>query len=102
MTYIVAQNGLLQELRIRLGQPTPLYLDSKTTVFVALNDTAVKKSVWLTRRVAVLQDASRQREIIPLHISEKDMIADPFTKYLPYAVWDRHMGYMLNRVPITS
>ena len=73
--------------------------DSKTTVFVALNDTAVKKSVWLTRRVAVLQDASRQQEIIPLHISEKDMIADPFTKYLPYAVWDRHMGYMLNRVP---
>ena len=96
---IVAQNGLLQELRIRLGQPTPLYLDSKTTVFVALNDTAVKKSVWLTRRVAVLQDASRQQEIIPLHISEKDMVADPFTKYLPYAVWDRHMSYMLNRVP---
>ena len=68
-------------------------------MFVALNDTAVKKSVWLTRRVAVLQDASRQQEIIPLHISEKDMIADPFTKYLPYSVWDRHMSYMLNRVP---
>ena len=96
---IVAQNGLLQELRIRLGQPTPLYLDSKTTVFVALNDTAVKKSVWLTRRVAVLQDAARQNEITPIHIPERDMVADPFTKYLPYAVWDRHMKYLLNRVP---
>ena len=68
-------------------------------MFVALNDTAVKKSVWLTRRVAVLQDAARQNEITPIHIPERDMVADPFTKYLPYAVWDRHMKYLLNRVP---
>ena len=70
---IVAQNGLLQELRIRLGQPTPLYLDSKTKV-VALNDTAVKKSIWLTRRVAVLQDASCQNEILPIHMIERDWL----------------------------
>jgi hypothetical protein len=93
----VGINGVLQELRVRLGQPTPFYLDSKTTVFVATNDTAVKKSVWLIRRVAVLTDAVKHRQIRPLHISERDMVADPMTKYLTFAVWNRHMGYMLNR-----
>ena len=34
--------------------------------------------------------------IEPLYISEKDMVADPFTKYLPHAVWVRHMHYALN------
>jgi hypothetical protein len=66
-------------------------------VFVATNDTAVKKSVWLIRRVAVLTDAVKHRQIRPLHISERDMVADPMTKYLTFAVWNRHMGYMLNR-----
>ena len=52
-SFCVGLNGVLQELRIRLGMPTPFYLDSKTTVFVSMNETAVKKSVWLIRRVAV-------------------------------------------------
>ena len=30
------------------------------------------------------------------HIPERDMAADPFTKYLPYNVWARHMHYVLN------
>jgi hypothetical protein len=93
----VAINGVLQELRIRLGKPVPFYLDSMTTVFVSTNDTAVKKSVWLIRRVAVLTDAVKHNQIRPLHVRDPDMIADAMTKYLTFTVWNRHMGYMLNR-----
>ena len=93
----VALNGITQELRIRLGRPTPFLLDNKATVFVASNDAAVKKSVWLVRRVQVITEAVTMKEIAPIHISERDMVADPFTKYLVYAVWFRHMGYLLNR-----
>jgi hypothetical protein len=89
-------SGVLQELHIRLGATVPFYLDSATTVFVAKDDTAVKKSIWLIRRVAVLEDSVVHGEIQPLYISEKDMVADPFTKYLPYEVWHRHMHYALN------
>ena len=63
---------------------------------MANSDTAVKKSVWLIRRAAVLEDGVVHGEIEPLHISEKDMVADPFTKYLVYGVWIRHMHYALN------
>ena len=30
---------------------------------------------------------------------ESDMVADPLTKYLSYAVWNRHMHYLLNANP---
>ena len=46
-------------------------------------DTAIKKSVWLIRRAAVLEDGMTHSMINPIHISEKDMVADPLTKYLP-------------------
>ena len=97
LTDVVTANGTLQELHIRQGKPTPFYLDSKTTMFVAVKDTGVKKSVWLTRRVDVLREGVDMGEINPIHISERDMLADPFTKYLPHAVWHRHMGYLVNR-----
>ena len=63
------------------------------------SDAAVKKSVWLSRRAAVLHEGTAAGEILPLHIGERDMAADPSTKYLTYAVWHRHMHYMLNRDP---
>jgi len=95
---LVPVNGVLQELHIRRGVPTPLYLDSSTTVFVATSDTAIRKSVWLIRRVAVLEDGVTHGEIEPIHISERDMAADPYTKYLTYGVWARHMHYVLNKM----
>ena len=56
----------------------------------------MKKSVWIARRVIVLQDGVQNGEILPIHISEAIMVADPYTKYLPYSVWHRHMAYALN------
>ena len=95
---VVPVNGLLQELHIRRGSITPFYLDSKTTVYVSMSDTAIKKSVWLIRRAAVLEDGVVYKEIKPIHISERDMVADPVTKYLTYPVWNRHMHYLQNRL----
>lgn len=89
-------NGLLQELRIRLGKTTPFYLDSQTTVFVATKDQAVKNSVWLLRRVAVLTDAVKNGEILPIHIKDPDMVADAWTKYLVHQVWVKHIRYAMN------
>ena len=84
---------LLQEIHIRQGVPTAFYLDSASTVFVATDDTAIKKSVWLIRRACVLEDGVVHDEIEPLHITERDMAADILTKYLVFAVWTRHVHY---------
>ena len=50
----------------------------------------------MARRVIVLHEGVGMCEIIPIHISERDMAADPFTKYLKLEVWGRHMRYVLN------
>ena len=50
------------------------------------------------RRAIVLQDGVAFDEIAPYHISEQDMVADPFTKYLIQPIWARHMWYLLNRL----
>ena len=94
--HVYPVNGLLQELGVRLGMPTPFYLDSISTCFVASSDKAVKKSVWILRRIDCLTEGVEYDEIVPLHISEADMVADPCTKYLTYAVWIRHVHYMCN------
>ena len=44
----------------------------------------------------MLEDGVVHGDIEPIHISERDMVADPFTKYLIFAVWYRHMHYALN------
>ena len=88
--------GVCQNLRIRLGMRVPLYIDNSSTVFISKSDTAVKKSAWLIRRAAVLSDAVEHNELEPVKISEVDMAADPFTKYLPYGVWVRHLHYYMN------
>jgi len=93
---VVPVNGLLQEVHVRLGNVTPYYLDSKTTLFVANDDQAARKSVWLARRVAVVHEGVKFSEIEPHHVPERDMVADPFTKYLAHKVWSRHMDYLLN------
>ena len=89
--------GVLQELSIQRGCAVPFYLDSLSTVFVCTSDTAIKKSAWLIRRVAVLAEGVAEGEIEPVHISEKIMLADPFTKYLVHAVWAAHMQQLRNQ-----
>ena len=76
---MIPVQSVLQELHIGLGKAVPMYLDSLTTVYVATSDTAIKKSVWLIRRAAVLEDGVTHGMINPIHISEKDMVADPLT-----------------------
>ena len=93
----VAVGGLLQELGIRQGKSTPFYIDSISTKAVAEQDSAIKKSVWLRRRALVLQEGVELDDITIYHIHESCMVADPFTKYLTYHVWRRHVEYALGR-----
>ena len=50
----------------------------------------------MARRVIVLHEGVGMNEITPIHIPEKDMFADPFTKYLKLEVWHRHFRYVMN------
>ena len=94
--FAVPINGVLQQLRIRCGRPTPILFDSQSTIYVATDDTAVKKSAWTIRRCAVLRDGVRLGELLPLKIGERDMTADIASKYCGLLVWKRHCHILLN------
>ena len=96
MHKIVPIRGLLTEWRIPQEHPTPLYIDSASTVFVAQSRGAVKKSAWIRRRAEVLQEAFDLGECDPRKIEEYNNISDPQTKYLVYKVWMRHLHYTHN------
>ena len=91
--------GLLHELSIKQLQPTPLWIDSQTTVFVARDNGAVKRSVWILRRVGSIQEAYELGEIDPKKIPGEDNPADALGKYLAFKYWVRHMCYILNIPP---
>ena len=46
MHRIVPMRGILQEARIPQVAPTPCWMDSASTIFVAENRAAPKKSAW--------------------------------------------------------
>ena len=95
----VPLRGLCGELRLLTAEPTPIYIDSSTTVFVASDKKAVKKSTWLLRKVDALHETvgTNGQEFYPNKIDESRNLADMFTKYLKLEVWRRHVMKLLNR-----
>ena len=79
------------------GVPPTVYFDSSSTVFVATSDTAIKKSMWLRRRVLVMTDSVKLGELAPKHIPEYNNVADMFTKYLKHSRWYKLSRYLLNQ-----
>ena len=50
-------SNVLQEMDIPQFRPIPVFCDSQSTVFVANDAAAAKKSIWVSRRAAVLREA---------------------------------------------
>ena len=61
-------------------EPTPIYCDSTSTIFVAHDAKAVKRSVWILRRAAVLREAVDNKEFVFVKIADADNAADAVTK----------------------
>ena len=93
---IITARGLLQEMHYPQGRPTPTFTDSATSIFVANDDGAVKRALWLRRRVLVLRDGVDDGEFEPIKIPEEDNAADVYTKYLVFQKWKRHTDFINN------
>ena len=96
---LVPKRGLLQEARIAQVLPTPLYVDSVGTVRTGVSEGAVKKSVWVRRKINVLNDAYDHDEVEYTHIDEADNVSDGASKPIKKAVYKRHADYMAGRWP---
>ena len=96
MHRIVPMRGILQEARIPQVAPTPCWMDSASTIFVAENRAAPKKSAWTRRKAEVLTEAYESGEVAPEKCEDPENFADPQTKYLTYKTWARHLHYTHN------
>ena len=96
MHRIIPMRGVLQEARIPQVAPTPCWMDSASTIFVAENRAAPKKSAWTRRKAEVLTESYEHGEVSPEKLEDPENFADPQTKYLTYKVWRRHLHYTHN------
>ena len=74
--------------------PTPLHVDSIGTVRVGTDEKSVKNSVWVRRKVRVLNDGHDQGEVSFTHIDEADNVSDGASKPIKRAVASRHSLYL--------
>jgi hypothetical protein len=96
LTRIITARGLLQEMHYPQVRPTPTFTDSATSIFVANDDSALKRALWVIRRVKVLRDGVDDGEFEPIKIPEEDNASDVYTKYLVFQKWKRHSDFINN------
>ena len=77
---IIPFRGILTELGIVQEVPTPLVVDSRSTLLVARSKASMKKSIYLMRRILFMQESIDDGEIECYSCKGKLNLADPFTK----------------------
>ena len=93
---VIAARGVLIETRVRQEHPTPFYMDSASTIFVANDAQAIKKSVWIARRTVALIEGKAMGEITPTYMKAALNCANFFTKYESLQEYRLHLWYFLN------
>lgn len=93
---ILPTRGQLLEVSIHQDQPTPLYIDSASTLFTIHDQRAIRRSLWTRRRARILQQAQEMADIIAIKIDTEDNFSDPETKSLIVKAWYRHLCYNNN------
>ena len=77
--------GLMSELRIPVLRAKPVFVDSQSMLFIANDQAAVKRSIWILRRAAVLREFVDQQVVEFFKVGDPDNIANMLTKPLTLA-----------------
>ena len=72
--------GILVEWGISQEVPTPVVVDSRSTILVARDRAAMKKSLYIMRRVLFMQETLADEEVECYSCKGTMNLADPFTK----------------------
>ena len=86
--------GLMSELRLPVLRATPVFVDSQSMLFIANDQAAVKRSVWILRRAAVLREFVDQQVVEFFKVGDPDNVANMLTKPLTLAALNRCLEYL--------
>ena len=90
----VPLSGLMSELRIPVLRATPVFVDSQSMLFIANGQAAVKRSICILRRAAVLREFVDQQVVEFFKIGDPENVANMLTKPLTLAVLNRCLEYL--------
>ena len=93
VTMLMPLSGLLQEWHIFSDTPPPIHCDSQSTVFVARKTAAIKRSVWINRRAAVIREAVDALMFQFQKIEGVNNTANGNTKPVTREEFKRHLVY---------
>ena len=74
--HLITVRGVLHELHIPQVEATPAFFDASTAIFVATDDAAAKRAIWLRRRIAVLREGVQHNDFAPVKVPEEDNAAE--------------------------
>ena len=83
---VIYLRDLLESMGYGVPGPTPMLLDSKSTIDLALDPVAFKKTKHILRHAFYLRDVVSRRILTPSHVPTEEQLADVLTKPLPPAL----------------
>ena len=86
--------GLFVELRLPSLRAIPVFVDSQSMIFVANDQAAVKRSVWILRRSAVLREFVDQHVVEFFKIGDPENVANLLTKPLTLEKLNNYLSYL--------
>ena len=79
---ITSTRGVLSFLGVPQVLPTVLFCDNDAIVKIAKSVSSMKKSLWMRRRVAHLQEQVARLELSVMAVGGVNNVADVYTKYV--------------------
>ena len=86
--------GLFAELRLPSLRAIPVFVDSQSMIFVANDQAAVKRSVWILRRSAVLREFVDQQVVEFFKVGDPENVANLLTKPLTLEKLNKYLSYL--------
>jgi hypothetical protein len=90
-TYVVWIRGMMDFFGCRFEQPTRMYQDNLSAIWLATNDGSFSKNKHTLVKRAYLMDKVKEQIIVPVHMDTERMPADMLTKSMNRKLLTRHM-----------
>ena len=96
--HLIPVRGLLHEIMISQIDPTPVYTDSASVLFVSGGGQSIKHTPWLLGRLSVLLEAVERGDFTLRKVAGTLNPTNSLTKHTPLKEFMRDMAYFMNRL----
>ena len=96
--HLIPVRGLLHEIMILQVDPTPVYTDSASVLFVSGGGQSIKHTPWLLGRLSVLLEAIERGDFTMRKVAGTLNPTNSLTKHTPLKEFMRDMAYFMNRL----